>query len=57
MDQGENRTYNIPKQYENNPLEWAKKSQTTVIYIMDDEVKLRIDLGYTTSSGIVTYFR
>ena len=61
LNQGVNRTYGVPKQYEKfgfneARLEWVLHSPTPVILILDQElVKPILDATKTTLSGALTW--
>ena len=52
IEQGTTRSFNIPKQYGRNELEWILKSPTPVIFICDfGPAKLITEIKHATLSG------
>ena len=59
LNQGVNRTYDVPKQYEKLSFtearfQWMLQSPTPVIFILEETVNLIIDATKTTLSGALT---
>ena len=60
LNQGVNRTYDVPNQYENlssaeSRFQWILKSPSPVIFILEESVGLILDATKTTLSGALTY--
>ena len=59
LNQGVNRTYDVPNQYENlgfdeSRFQWILKSPSPVIFILEQTVELILDATKTTLSGALT---